>query len=300
MRTDLERLLSQEENAALRTGLLALLADQARAYALYDSASMPAETAAELLTSLLYTLGVLPGLSFAPLAGQDLRVLYTAGLRRLEEKTRRAQAVIRALCLRTPDYGSLALHSTMSSILAALDHYDTRFFAHRIPGEIDYQLALPVAQDSLGIDYILDYLAHLGAELRFLSCFRMHRVLSLLDGASPDWREAVSSLYEPIAANALGLSLLGMDPRRLHVRSGERRALLAQLGPMQPLELEHRLIQAGEGLLDALGQRAPQDGETMRALCRGLAPRIVSAAEAGDLSGVFAGFGMPVRSGDAR
>ncbi|MGN0996826.1 MAG: DUF6179 domain-containing protein, partial [Candidatus Ventricola sp.] len=60
MPTDLTRLLSTQENAALRDALLSLLTDQARAYTMGDSGSLPVETGTELMASLLYTLDVNP------------------------------------------------------------------------------------------------------------------------------------------------------------------------------------------------------------------------------------------------
>lgn len=293
MPNDLTRLLTQQENAALRDALLSLLTDQARAYTMGDSASLPMQTMQELLTSLLYTLGALPGPTFAHLDAQRLRAQYADGLRTLEDKTRRAKAVVRALCLSTPDYGSLALRSTLSGILAGLEHYDARFLAHRIPGEIDYQLALPVSEELPGIDFVLCYLEHLAAELRFLSRFALHRVLALLDGASPDWRDAVSSLYEPIAANALGLALLDEDPRRLHIRDGQRQTLLLLLAPLHPLDIDHRLTRAGDAVLHALGLREMQDRTLLHAFAGALAPRVGSVADAGELRHVFAAFALP-------
>lgn len=296
MPTDLTRLLSTQENAVLRDALLSLLTDQARAYTMGDSASLPMQTMQELLASLLYTLGVLPGATFAHLDAQRLSAQYADGLRALEDKTRRAKAVVRTLCLNTPDYGSLALRSTLSGILAGLEHYDARFLAHRIPGEIDYQLTLPVPEALPGIDFVLCYLERLAAELRFLSRFALHRVLALLDGASPDWRDAVSSLYEPIAANALGLSLLFEDPRRLHIRDDQRRALLLQLAPLHVLDIERRLTRAADAVLDALGLRQMQDRTLLQAFACALAPRVRSAADAGELRHVFSAFALPRRA----
>lgn len=290
--------LTQAQNDALGEALLALFRAQARAYTLGDSDSLPLGTANELMASLLYTLDVHPAQpeSFRPLIGRDLQALYRDALRRLEEKQRRALALAQSLCLSTPDYGCIALRDTLHSIQSALPGYDARFFAHRIPGEIDYQLAEPVPESLLGVDYILEYLLRLRAELRLLSRFYLPRVLALLSGAQAEWRELVSNLYLPVAANALGLSLLGENPRRLHVRREERRALLALLAPLHPLDAQNQMERACPGLLAALDLREPRDAQALRALCRDLAPRAACAAASGDLSGVFPSFGMPERA----
>lgn len=298
MKPDLTRLLTRAENDDLRAELLALLRMQAIAYTQGDSDSLPAEVMLELLSSLLYTLGVDPAQpqTLAALYGRNLRPLYEAGCRTLLRKTDQARALIQALCRETPPLGCISLNDTVRSILAALDRYDARFFAHRVPGEIDYQLIDPVPESVQGIDYILLYLLRLRAELRFLGRFPRHRLLALLDGTNPGWREEIVSLCLSVGANALGLTLLGEEPRRLHVRKSERQALMQLFSPLHPLDIENRLMRACTSLLDTLDLHEAQDADMLRALCRDLAPRIRSAADAGDLSHVFGGFGRPVTS----
>ena len=298
MKPDLTRLLTRAENDDLRAELLTLLRMQAIAYTQGDSDSLPAEVMLELLSSLLYTLGVDPTQpqTLAALYGRNLRPLYEAGCRTLLRKTDQARALIQALCRETPPLGCMSLNDTVRSILAALDRYDARFFAHRVPGEIDYQLIDPVPESVQGIDYILLYLLRLRAELRFLSRFPRHRLLALLDGTNPGWREEIVSLCLSVGANALGLTLLGEEPRRLHVRKSERQALMQLFSPLHPLDIENRLMRACTSLLDTLDLHEAQDADMLRALCRDLAPRIRSAADAGDLSHVFGGFGRPVTS----
>lgn len=298
MKPDLTRLLTQAENDDLRAELLALLRMQAVACTQGDSDSLPAEVLLELLSSLLYTLGVDPEQpqTLAPLYGRDLRPIYEAGYRSLLSKTEQARALIQTLCRETPPLGCISLNDTVRSILASLECYDARFFAHRVPGEIDYQLIDPVPESVQGIDYILLYLLRLRAEMRFLSRFPQHRLLALLDGARPGWREEIVSLCPSVGANALGLVLLGEDPRRLHIRDHERQALLQRFSPLHPLDIENRLMRACTSLLEMLDLHEAQDADMLRALCRDLAPRIRSAADAGDLSHVFGGFGRPVTS----
>lgn len=296
MKPDLTRVLSVAENMDLRAELLSLLRMQAAAYTQGDSQSLPAEVMLELLASLMYTLGVDPAQTPAPLAGKDLRPLYESGYRALLAKTEQARTLILALCREAPPLGCISLSDTVRSILSSLDRYDARFFAHRIPGDIDYQLIEPVPESVQGIDYILLYLVRLRAEMRFLASFAQYRLLALLDGASPGWREEIVSLCLPVGANALGLTLLGEDPRRLHIRESERQALLQLFSPLHPLDIENRLMRACTSLLDVLDLREAQDADMLHALCRDLAPRIKTAADAGDLSHVFGAFGVPVTS----
>lgn len=289
--------LTPEEAEALRGELHALLAAKARAYTLGDSTSLPRETAGELLASLLYTLGVNPNApeTYRPLLGADIHALYDTCLHRLEERTGRAKALAAELCLTAPDIGCAALASTLSGIARALPAYDTRFFAHRIPGEIDYQLISPVPDALLGIDYTLEYMTRLQAELRFLSRFPLHRALSLLDGMSSRWRELVCNLCAPVATNALGLALLGDDPRRLHLSQARRAELLERLRPCGPGQLPAALNSARRALRESLALTEAEDA-LLAALCEDLAPRLRCAVQKGDLSHVFFSFGLPRRS----
>ncbi|MGN0990687.1 MAG: DUF6179 domain-containing protein [Candidatus Ventricola sp.] len=296
MKPDLTRVLSEAENTDLRAELLSLLRMQAAAYTQGDSQSLPAEVMLELLASLLYTLGVDPAEPLTPLFGKDLRPLYESGYQTLLNKTKQARALVLALCREAPPLGCVSLSDTVRSILSSLNRYDARFFAHQVPGDIDYQLIEPMPESVQGIDYILLYLLRLRAEMRFLARFPQHRLLALLDGASPAWREEIVSLCLPVSANALGLTLLGEDPRRLHIRESERQALWAMLSPLHPLDIENRLMRACTSLLDTLNLREGQDADMLNALCRDLAPRIKTAADAGDLSHVFGAFGMPATS----
>lgn len=293
--------LTPAEAAALRGELHALLVAKARAYTLGDSTSLPRETASELLASLLYTLGVNPNLpeTYLPLLNTDIRALYDARLRRLQERTERAKALAAGLCLATPNIGCVALASTLSGIVRALPAYDMRFFAHRVPGEIDYQLISPVPDTLLGVDYTLEYLTRLQTELRFLSHFPLHRVLSLLDGMSSRWRELVCNLCAPAATNALGLALLGDDPRRLHLSQAHRDELLDRLRPCSPAQLLAALTSARRTLRETLALTDAEDA-LLAALCGDLSPHLACAVQKGDLSHVFFSFGLPRRSGKSK
>ena len=92
-----------------------------------------------------------------------------------------ALALASSLCLRMDDLGCVALRTTLSSLLNGLKRYDAVFFAHHVPGDIDYQLCMPVSESLMGVDYALCYLQRLELEDELLTCFPIHRVLALLE-----------------------------------------------------------------------------------------------------------------------
>lgn len=289
------RTLTQEEAAILGDGLHELFCAQARALTMGESSSLPQETAAELVASILYTLGVQKDRpeSYSCLLGTSLPEQLAQGRRVLEQKTAQAKAMAAQLCLTAPELGCIALHDTLSGILRGLNHYDARFFAHRVPGDIDYQLLIPVPETTLGIDYILAYLTELHSELRFLSRFPRHRVLALLDGMSTRWRELVCNLCAPVANNALGLAMLDENPLRLHISCVQRETLAGLLMPMTEGMIENRLSVCSDKLTVGLFSGDTSIARLLHAQARDFAPGLYAAAKTGDLSHVFFSFGLP-------
>ena len=290
----------EEARTRARANLLELLLAQAQRYTQGESTSLPRETMDELLASLCYTLGIDPkkgDSALLPLALGDPHERYAKALDQLRNKTDCARMLAGQLCLSAPALDCISLHSTLRSIVAGLGGYDPRFFAHRVPGDIDYQLMRPVPERVQGVDYILAYLTRLDAELRFLSRLPPHRVLALLDGFAPEWRELVANLYAPVAANALGLAVLGADPCRLHITQAQRDELLLLLGNLPAEIIEERLFAASRAVCRVLDLKDESDAALLLSLAIDLAPRVHTACAAGDLSRVFVSFGMPKRRG---
>ena len=98
--------------------------------------------------------------------------------------------------------------NTLKSIGRSFDLYDPVLSAHVVPCDIDYQLALPVPDDLLGIDYVYEYLRRLSIENELLVCCEPEALSSLLDSWMPDWRDLVANLYEPVACALLQSALM--------------------------------------------------------------------------------------------
>lgn len=289
--------LSDGQSDALRKNLMALLAAQAGRYTQGASGSLPKETMDELLVSALYTLSVDPTRpeSYAPLVGQDIFACFLQAQTRLLQKRDAALALASSLCLRMDDLGCVALRTTLSSLLNGLKRYDAVFFAHHVPGDIDYQLCMPVSESLMGVDYALRYLQRLELENELLTCFPIHRVLALLDGVSARWRALVCNLLTPVLENAMALMLLGKPPRRLHVSGDDRAALLVMLCGRAEGELARLFDRAAVHLAQTLLPNRADARILCQTLGKQLAPRVFEAARRGDLSHVFFSFGVPKR-----
>lgn len=289
--------LSDGQSDALRKNLMALLAAQAGRYTQGASGSLPKETMDELLVSALYTLSVDPTRpeSFAPLVGQDIFTCFFQAQTLLLQKRDAALALASSLCLRMDDLGCVALRTTLSSLLNGLKRYDAVFFAHHVPGDIDYQLCMPVSESLMGVDYALRYLQRLELEDELLTCFPIHRVLALLDGVSARWRALVCNLLTPVLENAMALMLLGRPPRKLHVSGDDRAALLVMLCGRTEGELARLFDRATVHLAQTLLPNRADARILCQTLGKQLAPRVFEAARRGDLSHVFFSFGVPKR-----
>lgn len=286
--------LSDEQSDALRKNLMALLAAQAGRYTQGASGSLPKETMDELLVSALYTLSVDPTRpeSFAPLVGQDIFACFFQAQTRLLQKRDAALALASSLCLRMDDLGCVALRTTLSSLLNGLKRYDAVFFAHHVPGDIDYQLCMPVSESLMGVDYALRYLQRLELEDELLTCFPIYRVLALLDGVSARWRALVCNLLTPVLENAMALMLLGKPPRRLHVSGDDRAAMLVMLCGRTEGELARLFDRGAVHLAQTLLPNRADARILCQTLGKQLAPRVFEAARRGDLSHVFFSFGF--------
>ena len=289
--------LSDGQSDALRKNLMALLAAQAGRYTQGASGSLPKETMDELLVSALYTLSLDPTRpeSYAPLVGQDIFACFLQAQTRLLQKRDAALTLASSLCLRMDDLGCVALRTTLSSLLNGLKRYDAVFFAHHVPGDIDYQLCMPVSESLMGVDYALRYLQRLELEDELLTCFPVHRVLALLDGVSARWRALVCNLLTPVLENAMALILLGRPPRRLHVSGDDRAALLIMLCGRTEGELARLFDHAAVHLAQTLLPNRADARLLCQTLGKQLAPRVFEAARRGDLSHVFFSFGVPKR-----
>lgn len=286
--------LSDGQSDALRKNLMALLAAQAGRYTQGASGSLPKETMDELLVSALYTLSVDPTRpeSYAPLVGQDIFACFFQAQTRLLQKRDAALALASSLCLRMDDLGCVALGTTLPSLLNGLKRYDAVFFAHHVPGDIDYQLCMPVSESLMGVDYALRYLQRLELENELLTCFPIHRVLALLDGVSARWRALVCNLLTPVLENAMALMLLGRPPLRLHVSGDDRAALLVMLCSRTEGELARLFDRAAVHLAQTLLPNRADARILCQTLGKQLAPHVFEAARRGDLSHVFFSFGF--------
>ncbi len=284
-----EAALTDEEAAALQIRLMPLLAGQMKKKTQGDSASIREEEAAELLASVHYTLGCQLTAERLPeraLLTADLSTLFAAGQQTVLALLARAKALYEALLPRARLCGSRSLADTLRGIGGFFARYDARLYAHQIPADIDYQLCLPVPDEPAGVLWVLDYLMRLGTENALLERMDEARVIRLLRRVHPEYGALLINLYEPVAANAVGLSLLGGGETLLEISPLQGERIQKTLAGMGSADAQAALADAARAACARLGLTGEADTAYLAATARALYPRLSASPQA--YRGVFA------------
>lgn len=280
--------LTPSEHAALEAALWQLLAKQTAIYAGEDNCSVPKEIAGELLSSICFVLGLGPNPTTArTFLAANPDEAFERGVRAVEHRTARARQLWLTACRSLPRLESVSLRDTLRSVGTFWEKYDCRFFAHRVPCDIDYQLCLPAPEALQGVDYISDWLRRLCMENSFLRAFASTRCARLLQCACGDYKNLPVNLYEPVSATAIGLALLGTDVSSLELSLPQYARLEHLLGPLDDAALESALVSAAGVLSSALGLGGNESRAYLAQTAVSLAPRIRAALPHHELRGIF-------------
>ena len=283
--------------------LAALLVRQIALYTANESSSVPAAAARELLRGVLFFLAVPeePEASSQPedvgshyeaeradrirvLLPLDLADELARGQRRAQRDAALTIALWRKVVEMLPPLENRSLRDTLRSIGRGFRCYDTRFFPQRFDCDIDYQLAVPVSESLLGINYVNQYLTRLAAENSLLTRLPQGEVRAVLERSCPDWRGLLVNLYAPVAANALARTLLGGEG--LTLSDGEIGALRERWKHARSERIENDLLTAADALAERLA--LPRGaGKYLSSCAREVAVRAESLRDCGGLRGVF-------------
>lgn len=282
-----ESVLTSTERSIIQEELLRLLSHQVERYTMGDSTSIRAELAQELLNSICCCLGITdqPDGRWRHLLNCDIELEYQKGLARIEKKKQFGRRLWQTVCTNLPPVENISMLDTLKSIGVFWKNYDSVFFAHEVPCNMDYQLSVPVPESYQGVDYVNRYLENLLCENLFLSEYLADDLLPLLDRYSPDFRGLLINLFEPVITNSIGLALLGLPDTPLEINERELSRLYHLFGHMEDIQ---------QGLLHGLG-RLWEVHPTLNPLvfsystlyCKQLALRIDMLRDSGGLGGIF-------------
>lgn len=187
-----------------------LMAHVASLYCMNESSSLSQQEAAELTLSVTYTLGIIgasPEEAAQTLSVDDPIALWHSHLAALDSRIDNALAIWNRIVLTMPPIHNVALRDTLISLGGLKSRYDTRFAAHTVPCDIDYQLSGPIDIDLCGIDYIEAWLAQLERETIWIAQFDVDSCISTLERVCPDYRGLHINLYDLLSAHANELKL---------------------------------------------------------------------------------------------
>lgn len=274
---------------AFQRAFLRLLERRTAIYTMGDSTSVPAHTAADILLSVCFVLGIDPSDPEVPerLLHVNLEDEFRRRLAEVERNVELAGELWKAAVATMPPIPSTALRDTLAAIGDFPRAYDFRSMAHEIPVMFDYPLCHPVPESLLGVEYINEYLRRLLTEFDFLRRYPAEACVRVLARSSPDFVELLVNLYEPVATNAIGRALLGKDPTSLEFAEDERAELVRLLGRASARERESMLREAAQATCGALGIADAGARGYLSAVAAELPPRIEVALGASQLRGVF-------------
>jgi len=285
--------LNEADVAVVFGKLMGLLSSQAARYTTGDSSSVREETARELLSSIRFTLDLGlrdRGLPASALVSADLDGLFSQGIGLIEKKLEAFDRLYEAACLGALELENLSYRDTLKSLGFFRRRYDYRLFAHAVPCDIDYQLCLPVPETLSGVEYVNEYLRRVVLENDFLRRFPKKPVIGLLESYCPDWQGLLINLYEPVAANALGLALLGRDVRALDISDEVRDKIAGTLAPLSEDTLRGALGDAAAKACAMLNLRDTGARDYLARTADALCPRLDTALSSGGLDGIFLSF----------
>ena len=275
--------------AAFQRSFLRLLERRTAIYTMGDSTSVPLHAAVDILHSVCFVLGIDSEDMEVPdrLLTVNLEDEFRRNLAEIEGKVELSGKLWKAAVATMPPISNTALQDTLAAIGDFPKAYDFRSMAHEIPVMFDYPLCHPVPETLLGVEYINEYLRCLLVEFDFLRHFERDSCVRVLERSSPDYVELLVNLYEPVATNAIGRTLIGMDPTPLSISERERGELVRLLESASARERARMLDAAALATCDALEFDDPRAREYIRALAAELPPRIEVGLAPGELRGVF-------------
>lgn len=182
-----------------------LMAHVASLYCMNGSSSLSQQEMAELTLSIAYTLGradATPEEAIQALNADDPIALWHSHLAALDCRIDNALVTWKRIVLAMPLIRNVALRDTLASLGDLKSRYDTRFAAHTVPCDIDYQLSEPIDTNLRGLDYIEAWLAQLERETMWIAQFDVDSCISTLERVCPDYRGLHINLYDLLFAHA--------------------------------------------------------------------------------------------------
>lgn len=279
--------------SSFEANIVSLLESQVKKLTGGESTSISVEKAGELLSSIFYTLDIASKsdtLVGDKLTKRDLENLLSNGRCILNEKRKSVYVEWKLMYADSPNIPNVYFRDTLCELGKFFHQYDTYFYADMIPCSITYPLLCNVSESLKGITFIERYIHSLQIENDFLNCFEISTLASLYRSVFSDYEELLFNLSDQVLTNAIGLSLIGGDVKKLCIREDERERILFVLQEKSTGEVEYCIRNATRSACKDLGIRDISAKEYLENAAAKTVPHILEALKAGDISFVFMSF----------
>lgn len=190
---------SQPSLAHAQRNFARLMAYVANLYCMDGSSSVSTREMAQLTASVTYVLGIANATAeeaARTLCDDDPIALWHEYPAALDARMDAALATWQNIVLTMPPIRNVSLRDTLASLGNLKLRYDTRFAAHEVPCDIDYQLSEPIDVHLQGLDYIEAWLAQLERETRWIAQFDTTSCIAVLERTCPDYRGLHVNLHD--------------------------------------------------------------------------------------------------------
>ena len=217
-------LLSNSDVARIQSELALILAEQADKYTNGESSSITSEKANELLTSVMYVIGLhlkltykVPEQAVEHIKANTVKSVFESGLATIERRMEFAKHLHKLIASRLFETPNIFYRSTaIDGINGFFKLYRPQFAAHEIHITADYPLCSGMPELD-GIEFIEQYLLRLECENAFCTLFSPDDVHRLMLSLSKDYTSCPVNIFEPVLLCVLGLTLLGANPMHLNL-----------------------------------------------------------------------------------
>ncbi|MHC1723599.1 MAG: DUF6179 domain-containing protein [Aminipila sp.] len=276
------------EISSIKYNMISLLGERTERYTMGESSSVPVEKAEELFKSICFTFGlVTKEQGIYSLKTENMSSLLKAGWKIIESLVKEGQSLFKQVKESTVLTENISYNDTLQGIEKFFKRYEYHFFAHEIPGDIDYQLCKPVSENLLGIEYINEYLHRLLLENRFCGHFEKDEIIRLLQSYCPDYKELLINIFEPVALNTMGLAVINKNVIDLNISDFDRKRILTELEKWSDNEVTLQLSRVVDIICSQLEINEMQQRDYLYEAILSQYPRVKNQVNLKNLEGVF-------------
>lgn len=217
-------LLSDADISGIQSDLMVLLAEQCKKWNHGESSSVPAEKAQDIMTSVLFVIGIKlksrrsPEQTVELLKNQPVRLLFESGIQIINRKISFSKLLQRKITDNMLETPSNYYRSTIEDgIKGFFKLYRPEFSAHEIHITADYPV-FAGRPEAMGIEFIEKYLRCIEAENTFCIQFRPEDIHHLLCGLTSDYRSIPMNIFEYVILSVLGLVMSEREPQKLNLK----------------------------------------------------------------------------------